>query len=66
MSTCSECTVRINGFGYEEIDSCPLHAAAPEMLALLQRIAQEPCDHGAQPFCPREETRALLAKIEGA
>jgi len=38
---------------------------APEMLALLTKIANEPCDHGAQSFCPREDARALLARIEG-
>jgi len=42
-----------------------LIAAAPEMLALLQLLSETPCDHGAMPACPREQARALLAKIEG-
>ena len=68
ISTCSECAVRVNGFGYEEIDSCPLHAAAPEMLAILQEEASK--DHGHTMSTPREtcfrcRARALLAKIEG-
>jgi hypothetical protein len=41
-----------------------LIAAAPEMLALLRRWSETTCDHGAQDFCPREDARALLAKVE--
>jgi hypothetical protein len=39
-----------------------LIALAPEMLALLQRIADTPCDHGPQAFCPRDEARKLLER----
>ena len=44
---------------------CPLHAAAPRMLAILQAIASEVCDHGPMPFCPREGARAILRDVEG-
>jgi hypothetical protein len=40
-----------------------LIAAAPDMFAALERIANEPCDHGPG-FCPREFARALLQRIE--
>ena len=43
-----------------------LIAAAPDMFALLERIAKEPCDHGAMLFCPREEARAAIAKARGS
>jgi hypothetical protein len=42
-----------------------LYDAAPDMRALLQRIADTPCDPGPAPFCPRDEARALLARING-
>ena len=38
-----------------------LIAAAPVMLATLERIASEPCDHGPMPFCPREAAQAVLS-----
>lgn len=40
-------------------------AAAPDMLAALQKIADEPCDHGPMDFCPRELARAAIAKATG-
>ena len=27
----------------------------------LRRLRETPCDHGAQPFCPREEARTMLS-----
>lgn len=40
-------------------------AAAQDMRAGLEQIANEPCDHGAGPFCPRGLARDILAKIKG-
>jgi hypothetical protein len=42
-----------------------LIALAPDLLALIVRLAETPCDHGAQPFCPRAESLALLGRLEG-
>lgn len=42
-----------------------LIAAAPTMYDLLKRIAETPCDHGAQEFCPRDEARKILATVHG-
>ena len=41
-----------------------LIASAPDLLAALRRIANEPCDHGPG-FCPRDHARAAIAKAEG-
>ena len=40
-------------------------AQAERMRALLQQIADAPCDHGEQPFCPRNEAYRLLKTIKG-
>lgn len=37
-------------------------AALPELIDALQRIANEPCDHGPQGFCPRELSQDALRK----
>jgi hypothetical protein len=42
-----------------------IRRAAPDMLATLERIAETPCDHGPQEFCPRELARAAIAKARG-
>lgn len=49
----------------EQMCNARLIAAAPELLAALQLIAAEPCDHGPQEFCPREVARAAIAKATG-
>jgi hypothetical protein len=36
-----------------------------QLLAALERIANEPCDHGPGPFCPRLLARAAIAKAKG-
>ena len=41
-----------------------LIALAPDMLALLARIAETPCNHGPQEFCPREAAHALLGRLQ--
>ncbi len=38
---------------------------ASNYLAALQRIADEPCDHGAAAFCPRELARSVLRQATG-
>ena len=39
-----------------------LIAAAPDLLAALERIANETCDHGAG-FCPRDFARDTLKRL---
>jgi hypothetical protein len=41
-----------------------LFEVAPRMAALLRRLADEPCDHGATPLCPREAARVLVAQLD--
>lgn len=48
-----------------DILNARLIAAAPDLLAALQQIAEIPCDHGAQEFCPRTLAREAIAKAEG-
>lgn len=33
------------------------------MYSLLQRIADEPCDHGPASFCPRQEAQEIIGTI---
>lgn len=47
------------------IDDQRLIAAAPRMRELLAKLANETCDHGPMPFCPRDEARAILRDVEG-
>jgi hypothetical protein len=42
----------------------PLTQEHTAMRALLQQIADAPCDHGEQPFCPRNEAYRLLKTIK--
>lgn len=69
---CSEGTGMNDGVGWT-ISYCALHAQAEitktqhtAMKDLLQQIADAPCDHGEQPFCPRNEAYRLLKTIKGA
>jgi hypothetical protein len=39
--------------------------AYPALLAALEAIANEPCDHGTMSQCPRETARAALALAHG-
>ena len=60
-------TVPDGGFtpiiGGVAIKYCSLHIAAPEMLELLQKIAEGTCDHGPQKEpCPRLDAGRLLHK----
>ena len=36
----------------------------PELLAALRSIANDTCNHGPGPICPREIARAAIAKAE--
>ena len=46
--------------GVEQFFRCPVHAAAPEMLAVLRRFAAE--DDGVETW---RLLRALLARVDG-
>mgnify|MGYP001610441655 CR=1 FL=1 len=46
----------------ESIANARLIAGAPELLATLETIANMPCNHGPQEFCPREVARAAIVK----
>jgi hypothetical protein len=46
-----------------DLEAC--QALSAELLAALERIANEPCDHGPGPFCPRLLARAAIAQAKG-
>lgn len=51
-----------------DIVFCPLHAAAPDLLALAQRVAEAPnceCFWAPDYICMRCEARAAIAKARG-
>ena len=50
--------------GEQEQADANLLAAAPELLAALRSIANDTCNHGPGPICPREIARAAIAKAE--
>ena len=68
------CACAVDGYSEEPVEFCPLHAAAPEMLALL-RTAEETLsgiledtdtddgDRIRNPYLA--DVRALIAKIDG-
>ena len=54
--------------GYCDIDHCPLHAAAPEMLELLERVGRSAClDQRLQGqcICFSCEARNLITRATG-
>ena len=50
------------GSNGENNANAALIAAAPDLLAALERIANETCDHGAG-FCPRDFARDTLKRL---
>lgn len=62
-----ECTTKENGFGYQEIVYCPLHAQAGALREALERIKLGPCSCGYDNKfpCPHDIARAILKEIDG-
>lgn len=47
----------------EQAANAALIAVAPKFLEALKRIAETPCNHGPQEFCPRELAQEAIAQM---
>ena len=59
---CRNCNITYDAHAEERITFCPLHAAAPELLAALKKAIARHTDFAWAPWT--DEARAAIAKAE--